>query len=286
MTENYHNESLPVDVDKAWDKLHVRLQENGLMKTSSGKGRRLLASPVLRWAVAAAVALTLVTVSTRFFFHEKQKLPLLSMRNNDRNNTLVKTLEDGSTVYLAASSSLNYPERFANDSREVEMEGNALFDIAKNPEKPFRIETGKITVEVLGTAFNVKSDGKKEFQLNVLRGKVRVTEKSSGESACVIAGEEAKIVAGHWVKSHAHNQELLNNFVKNMRFKDEPLDKIVSVINRYSTRKIALKNEAIKSRKLNVRFYNNDVDGITRVISLALHLKREVTPDSIYISQP
>lgn len=285
MIENYHNEPRPVDVDKAWDKLYSRMQENHLI-THSISARKFLSSPTFLWLAAAVLALALTTIAIRLFIPERQKMPLLSMRNYDRDNTLVKTLEDGSTVYLGTSSFLFYPERFAADSRKVEMQGNALFDIARNPQKPFRIETGKVTVEVLGTAFNIQSDGKKTFLLNVLRGKVKLTQKTSGESIIVLAGEEAKMVDSHWVKSRSDNRDLLLSFVKNMRFKDEPLDKIVNVINQYSIRKIALKTEAIKSRKLNVRFYNNDVDGITKVISMALHLKREVTPDSIFISQP
>ena len=81
-------------------------------------------------------------------------------------------------------------------------------------------------------------------------------------------------------------QNQLSLSLTHMKFKDESLDKIVQVINLYSQRKVSLKGDAIKNHKLNVRFYNNDVDGMTNIISLALHLKREITRDSIFISQP
>lgn len=285
MTNNYHNDIQQIDIDNAWNNLHARLQGNNLIPTPE-TGRSLFATPVFRWAVAAVLALCLTTIAIKYLMPEQHKMPLLSMSNNDAENTLVKTLEDGSTVYLAGSSSLSYPARFSKDSREVEMQGNALFDIARNPAKPFRIETKKIIVEVLGTAFNVKSDAKGSFELAVLRGKVKVTQKSNGEFAYVVAGEQATVVDNHWQKIRCTDTSLLDSFTRNMKFKDEPLDKIVQVINLYSQRKIALKGEAIKSHKLNVQFYNNDIDGMTKVISLALHLKREVTRDSIYISQP
>lgn len=285
MTDNYNNDIQQIDIDKAWNNLHARLQEDNLIPIAA-KERSIFAMPVFRWAVAAMFALCLTTVVIRYFVPDRHKTPLLSMRNNDADNTLVKTLEDGSTVYLAGSSSLFYPTRFAKDSREVVMQGNALFDIAKNPEKPFRIETKKIIVEVLGTAFNVKSDAKGSFELAVLRGKVKVTQKSNGEFAYVVAGEQATIVDNHWQKTKYTNNCLLESFTKHMKFKDEPLEKIVQVINQYSQRKVALQGEAIKTHKLNVRFYNNDVESMTKVISLALHLKREVTQDSIFISQP
>jgi ferric-dicitrate binding protein FerR (iron transport regulator) len=285
MIDNYHNDIQQIDIDKAWNNLHARLQEDNLIPIAA-KESSIFAMPVFRWAVAAMLALCLTTVVIRYFVPDRHKTPLLSMRNNDADNTLVKTLEDGSTVYLAGSSSLFYPSRFAKDSREVVMQGNALFDIAKNPEKPFRIETKKIIVEVLGTAFNVKSDAKGSFELAVLRGKVKVTQKSNGEFAYVVAGEQATIVDNHWQKTKYTNNCLLESFTKHMKFKDESLEKIVQVINQYSQRKVALQGEAIKNHKLNVQFYNNDVEGMTKVISLALHLKREVSQDSIFISQP
>jgi len=285
MSNNYHNDTQQINTDQAWDNLYARLQKEDLI-ADPAKEHRLLKSQLFKWAAAAVLALCLTTMAIKFFIPEQHKMSLLAMRNADMNNTLVKTLEDGSTVYLAGSSSIFYPVRFAKDSREITMQGNALFDIAKNPQKPFRIETKKIIVEVLGTAFNVKSDTKGSFELSVLRGKVKVTQKDNGEYAYVVAGEQATVVDNHWQKKRYVDNNLLIGFTRNMKFKDESLDKIVQVINLYSQRKVSLKGDAIKNHKLNVRFYNNDVDGMTNIISLALHLKREITRDSIFISQP
>lgn len=279
-----YNEQPTIDVDKAWDTLYSRLQEDQQLGFRTKK-RHFFTSPTFRWIAAATIALCVTTAAIHYWIPD-HKTPLLSMRNADRQNVLVKTLNDGSTVYLASNSSFFYPEKFADNARNVRMQGDAFFDIAKNPDKPFRIETSKIIVEVLGTAFNVKSNENAEFQLTVLRGKVKVTQKKNGESAYVVAGEGIKIVDSHWVRYQNQDPSLFDYYSKNMRFKDEPLDRIVKVINQYSTHKIALKGEGIQSRKLNVKFYNNDINGITNVISLALHLKREITPDSVYVLRP
>ena len=71
---------------------------------------------------------------------------------------MVTTLEDGSVVYLAGNTSLKFPEHFSSDRREVSLQGNALFDVAGNHKRPFIIETEDTRIEVLGTAFNVKSN--------------------------------------------------------------------------------------------------------------------------------
>jgi transmembrane sensor len=285
MIQQPHHDMYQPDTDKAWNALHARLQENNLLKTTSQQTTFRRFTPMLKWAVAAVLVIALATVAIRSLLPLRNSAPLLTLQNNDADNTLVKTLDDGSTVYLATSSSLSYPAQFANDSRQVSMMGNAMFDIARNPVKPFRIETDKIIVEVLGTAFNIKTDDKGNFELSVLRGKVKVTQKGNGEIAYVVAGEQATVVDTHWQKTHYANNTLLNAFIRNMRFKDEPLDRIVQVINQNSSRKVALKGPTIKNHKLNVRFYNNDVETMTEVISLALHLTREVRQDSIFISQ-
>ena len=66
-------------------------------------------------------------------------------------------MEDGSEVWLNSESSLRFPVRFAKGVREVYLEGEAYFQVAKNVNAPFRVHTGGRTVTVLGTSFNVSS---------------------------------------------------------------------------------------------------------------------------------
>jgi hypothetical protein len=102
MNNNYNNDTRPIDVDTAWNNLHGRLQKENLI-ADSGKERRFFAFSSFKWAAAAVLALCLTTVAIKFFIPEQHKMPLLSMRNADAGNTLVKTLEDGSTVYVLAA---------------------------------------------------------------------------------------------------------------------------------------------------------------------------------------
>src|SRR5690606_7580202 len=67
------------------------------------------------------------------------------------------TLSDGTKVYLNAQSKIILPNVFSADSREVKLEGEAYFDVAKNPNKPFVIRTKGAVVQVLGTSFVVRN---------------------------------------------------------------------------------------------------------------------------------
>jgi transmembrane sensor len=85
-------------------------------------------------------------------------------------------LPDGSTVWLNAGSKLIYSPDFGQKNREVELIGEAFFDVAKMPGKPFVINTTSIQIRVLGTAFNVKAyKGDKVTETSLVRGKIEVT---------------------------------------------------------------------------------------------------------------
>lgn len=84
-------------------------------------------------------------------------------------------LPDGSKVWLNSESSITYPIAFAENERRVKITGEAYFEVAKDKRKPFRVETGDMQVEVLGTHFNVKAyadDGPTKTSL--LEGSVRI----------------------------------------------------------------------------------------------------------------
>lgn len=141
-------------------------------------------------SVAAAVIAGIVCFAAWWAVPEQggDSRSLLTEENREKP-TLVKTLEDGSVVYLAQESTLKYPEHFAEDKREVNLQGEAFFDVAKKPEQAFTIETARVRVEVLGTAFNVRSNEGAPFSLSVKRGKVKVLLKQEEQTVFVEAGE-------------------------------------------------------------------------------------------------
>lgn len=110
------------------------------------------------------------------FRSENSCFILFGGATNKETSTLVTTLEDGSIVYLGGRLCYNIPSIFTG-KREVKLQGNALFDVVGSRSRPFLIETDLVRIEVLGTAFNVKSDELRPFELSVQRGRVKVTFK-------------------------------------------------------------------------------------------------------------
>ncbi|MEG1564410.1 MAG: FecR domain-containing protein [Bacteroides sp.] len=86
------------------------------------------------------------------------------------------TLPDGTNVLISSGSRLTYPKAFKGDSRQVELSGQAFFEVAKDKKKPFIVKTAQMEVMALGTAFEVFSFDKGENKETVLlNGKVKVT---------------------------------------------------------------------------------------------------------------
>lgn len=84
------------------------------------------------------------------------------------------TLADGTGVWLNAESVLKYPVAFRGGNREVELRGEAYFEVVKSADHPFIVKTVEMEVEVLGTSFNVCAYEEEKVQTTLVEGRVRV----------------------------------------------------------------------------------------------------------------
>ncbi len=101
-------------------------------------------------------------------------------------------LPDGSNVWLNAASKLKYPVQFVGSERRVEVSGEAYFEIAKNPLKPFKVQLEKMEVEVLGTHFNIKAYTDEDIiKTTLLEGKVKINTNS--KTIQLIPGQQAQL---------------------------------------------------------------------------------------------
>ncbi|WP_165963541.1 FecR family protein [Hymenobacter radiodurans] len=151
----------------------------------------------LRWAVAALLIVGLGFGALRSL--SPQKSPVTAARlsvlraapSSSANQWITHTnvssqvarlaLVDGSTVLLQPSSTLRYPQQFTDAKREVFLQGEAFFNIARNPVKPFLVVTDKVVTTVLGTSFTVRAYPEQPQALVMVRtGKVRVSPRPTG----------------------------------------------------------------------------------------------------------
>ncbi|MDB5157993.1 MAG: FecR family protein [Mucilaginibacter sp.] len=107
----------------------------------------------------------------------------------------VVVLPDGSKVWINAASSLRYPTVFAANERKVELTGEAYFEVAHNPAKPFKVVSNNQTVEVLGTHFNINSyNDEPGINTTLLQGSVRIM--ANGNEKVLKPGQQSTIKNG------------------------------------------------------------------------------------------
>lgn len=105
------------------------------------------------------------------------------------------TLEDGTIAWLNAGSSLQYPVRFADENRQVTLEGEGYFEVSKDPTRPFLVQCGNAVVTVLGTRFNVSAyPDDNQMVTTLAEGSVRV---SRGTEQVMLRPDQAAIVNGN-----------------------------------------------------------------------------------------
>lgn len=145
-------------------------------------------SSFVKYGVAASIVLLL---GFSFLFKKNQEQTVMkseslvihsqkgNLKSSVNSSTSVQRirLADNSLVTLSPGSRISYPNAFSGDKREVQLEGDAFFEISKNPIKPFFVYSGKLVTKVLGTSFWVKTN-KESFttEVEVLTGKVSVFE--------------------------------------------------------------------------------------------------------------
>lgn len=158
------------------------------------------------WKIAARIAATVVLVAGlgigayKIFMGSPVDKPQqngLVQKQNAKGIKSTIALADGSKIWLNADSKVQYPALFTGNTREVYLNGEAFFDIAKNPAKPFIIHLSNGTVRVLGTSFNIKAyDNEPVVETSVSTGKVAFIPrlKNNRKADTVFLTPDSKVV--------------------------------------------------------------------------------------------
>ena len=135
--------------------------------------------------VAASLAL-FIFAYTYFFTMElsRSSEPIeLVTKTTSKGQKATITLPDGSVLKLNSESSITYPKQFNKNVREVSLNGEAFFEVAGNPKKPFIVSSEGLRTKVLGTSFNINAyKDFSEIAVTVVTGRVEVSGKDKGEA--------------------------------------------------------------------------------------------------------
>lgn len=155
-----------------------------------GRKRLSVKFSILRTELIKIASVVALTLGFSYFYYqaslEKEMMAMqtISVPAGQRINL---TLSDGTNVWLNARTSLSYPMKFSKKNRQVVLDGEAYFEVAKDKSKPFIVQTDKYNVEVLGTTFDVEAYAETgEFETTLMSGSVKVASAANPEEAMTL----------------------------------------------------------------------------------------------------
>lgn len=184
-------------------------------------------------------------------------------------------LTDGSIITLNQNSKLTYPEKFIEDERRVELEGEAYFYIAANPEKPFIIKASEVEIQVVGTSFNVNAnEAIDSIVVSVDTGIVRIITAIREET--LEAGSIGVYYRSTQVLTKIESNNVgIQNFwrTKRLSFNGTSLLEVIATINLTYNVEVSLSDPLLGNCKLSVGFENESLEDILDVIATTLRLE-------------
>ena len=190
---------------------------------------------------------------------------------------------------MNAGTTITYPNAFVSKNREVEINGEAFFEVAHDAEHPFIVKANQINVEVLGTQFNVKAYEEDDWiEVSLSEGKVEVQSKDKKRRIFLSPGEQA-----YYDK---HNHSLTTRTVDIAHytswrngiyyFRALPLKEIVKQLERIFNVNICITSSNIEDIILTGDFLRGEnLEQILRVITADKRLKYRIEEYMIYIDE-
>lgn len=197
------------------------------------------------------------------------------------------TLQDGTEVWLNAQSTLKYPSHFSKRSREVEIIGEAFFEVAEEKKRPFIVSTQHVNMKVLGTQFNVYSYPDADYiQTDLVEGSVKVYQTDDKKSGIILKPNEQVVIRGSSMTvSNTNNLEhmLWRNGI--YAFNNERLIVIIEKLQLYYDVKIVVEDTEIINVRYTGKFRQRDgIDEILRIIQKIQPFKIEKDRDNNIIT--
>lgn len=250
------------DTNAAWQRILSRVEQRQT-KTIP------LFNKLTRIAAAAAI---LIAVTFAFYqLNEKVFRNEMVVSTNQTNHGREIILSDGSKVWLNDTTQFTSPTEFKGEIRKVSLEGEAYFEIAKNPDRPFIIETAHSEIKVLGTSFNVNTN-KRETNVAVVTGKVNVKSLSNQTSVDLEPNYMAVVTEDEIQKSVVENPNFLAWKTGEFEFKNTPLVEVAHDLNSFYDKKLIIKNSNADCN-FTANFDNSKLSDILEVLALTCNIQ-------------
>jgi transmembrane sensor len=210
---------------------------------------------------------------------------------------LLVRLEDGSTVRLAAHSTLRFPKHFAAQNRTVYLTGDAFFAIQKLPSRPFFVHTGSVVTKVLGTSFFIRTQpASRQIRVEVVTGRVAVYDQPKENQR---ATREVVLTPNQTATYFTDKQTFVTGLVTTPRliepaldekkqsrflFDDAPASEVLAQLEKSYGIDIELENPELTNCPLTADLTNQPLETQLAIICAALKTTYEIQGTTILLS--
>lgn len=268
------NSDKEIDVDKAWNRLYSRLNENGLVNEAPVIRRSFTRSAFLRIAAVFLLLFglgsVLVVMNNRGIIGRN-----IVVATTDNQKNLQVTLPDGSNIFLNRNTKLTYHKSFGRHGRNVTLSGEAFFEIAHDESNPFIIDAGKASIKVLGTSFNVITNNPdSSVEVFVKTGKVMVSDYENEEDLILDPGYIGTVSPGYASKSVNNDPNYLSWKTGMLIYEDQKLEVVFRDMKKVYNMDIIADNPDILENRwtTNGPLNNETQETIIRLICISFNL--------------
>jgi ferric-dicitrate binding protein FerR (iron transport regulator) len=225
---------------------------------------------------AAAVIFFMIGMGTQFYLTDKFPSDFLNQYSKvvvPKGQKSMIVLPDGSSVWLNSGSELKYKSSFNSQIRDVELDGEAFFEVKKDQSRMFRVNTGAVSIEVYGTAFNVKNySEEKKLEVTVETGNVGVIENGN-KLAELTKGKQVSINKETGVALfNTADVEIVSAWKNNeLVFDGTPFEEVIRYLERWYGVNITIEEKMKKKHNFTFKVK-------TESFRELLELLKEITP--------
>ncbi|MCD7849576.1 MAG: DUF4974 domain-containing protein [Parabacteroides sp.] len=245
----------------------------------------------LRISTYAAVAMfaTAITSSIFIFSSKENETHITRYLGGDGLEADVVVLPDGTRVSLGSRTSFSYDSHYGKSKRIVYLEGEAYFEVAKEKDKPFVVETKEQSIEALGTKFNVSAYSSDSLlTTTLLDGSVLLTTPNLSQPTILKPNEQ--FIYNRNTQSALLQQVDANQFVSwttgYYYFPEQSLEAILYRLSHVYGVQFTVKSEALNRRTFTGTFYRGQsIKDILEIIHLSIPIRYKINDHQVTISE-
>lgn len=203
-----------------------------------------------------------------------------------RGNEYHMVLSEQTEIWLNSESELRFPINFEGHERKVYLKGEAFFKVTKDTLRPFRVNTGKMEIEVLGTSFDIKAYQGTDPLAILVQGSIQVKDSATGKTCILSPGYQAILRNNQLDTCRINTEEATAWKEGRFVFRDMPLAQLTQELERWFDIEIFFENNHLREHRFTgvIKRYNK-IEDIGALIEETANVKFHIQGRNVIIQQ-